>query len=143
LLLLLGLLCHRSLWLCRCLRFGLLSDRLGLFSTTTWCGGLLGLKLGGSCGLRVITTLLCELLQLTLGWCLCIFIGECHKESTSLHLLKKARKMLHVVKPSEGMRELKLLKVSQTDEILSHMCMAKDVCRGDGMSNEEHSGLQV
>ena len=56
-----------------------------------------------------------------------------------MHLLQKARKMLHVVKPSEGMRELKLLKVSQTDEILSQMCMGKDVCRGDGMSNKEHS----
>ena len=138
-LLLLGLLRHRSLWLSRCLRFGLLCDRLGLFSTTTRCGGLLGLKLCGSCGFRVITALLCELLKLTLGWCLCIFIGEGHKESTRVHLLQKARKMLHVVKPSEGMRELQLLKVSQANEILSQMCMAKDVCRGDGMSNEEHS----
>ena len=134
-LLLLGLLCHRSLWLCRCLRFGLLSDRLGLLSTTISCG-LLGLKLGG---FRVITALLCELLKFTLGWCLCIFIGEGHKETAGLHLLKKTREMLHVIDPSEGMRKLQLLEVSQANEILSQMCMSKDVCCGDGMSNEEHS----
>lgn len=138
-LLLLGLLCHRSLWLCRCLRFGLLTDRLRLLSISTASCSLFCLKLGGSCGFRVITALLCELLQLTLGWCLCIFIGEGHKESTSLHLLKKARKMLYMVKPSEGMRELQLLEVSQAEEIFSQMCMGKDVCCGDRMSNEEHS----
>jgi hypothetical protein len=103
LLLLLGLLCHRSLWLCGCLRFGFLSDRLGLLSTIISCC-LLGLKLSGSCGFRVVTTLLCELFKLTLGWCLCIFIREGHKEPTSLHLLKKTREMLNVINPSEGMR---------------------------------------
>ena len=102
-LLLLGLLYHRSLWLCRCLRFCFLSDRLGLLSTTISCG-LLGLKLSCSCCFRVFTALLCELLKLTLGWCLCIFIGEGHKETTGLHLLKKTREMLHVIDPSEGMR---------------------------------------
>jgi hypothetical protein len=102
--------------------------------------GLLG---GEELGVLHHVTAFLSLLELSLGGCLCVLIGELDEDAALCDEFEHPRQVLHVIEPPEQVRQLDLLVSSETPEVAGHVRVSQNVRRGYRRAHQEHARLQV